>query len=556
MNQKQPKQTDLEPNLSRAGLRQRIAALLPAGVSFALTRAPDAQFGEFSCNAPLVAARVLRQSPDQIGQTLKRQLAPDFDGRIEVERGRLNFFMSDNAIREALERAAREGAHFGSGQSLTGKRVLVEYVSSDPTGPLPFAAGRRAVIGEAICRLLEEQGARVTREFYLNDATTSSKNRLLGEGVASYYRRAFGQDAPAPDGAFDNAFVRGVASDMARRDGAKWLDVSSEERLAACSAAALEAAIESQRATMEKLGTRFDDWVSEQNMERDGRVDAAIALLRARGHTYQSEGALWLKTSAWGDEADRVLKRGDGSPTYFAGDIAYHLWKAERDFDAVVNVWNVTHELYVRRTMAALRAAGAPEDRFEFVIVEGAQLKRDGVPLRIGVGGATITVNEELENLDGDRLKWFWLRVPAQKVADVDLETAARDDETNPAYAVQLLPSRLARLTREAQGRASQSQSQSQSQNANGEANWSAGERELGRLVALWPDTLEAAATRRAPELVASFALEMANATRELVALTAPSQLAAPRRLELLRAAGFVASAALRILGIEARDRF
>lgn len=530
----------------RAHIRRLLEEQLP-GVDFAVTRPPDARWGEFSSNAPLVAARVSRDTPDQIGQTLSSQLAPAFDGRIEVAAGRLNFFMSDNAIREALERAAREGAHFGSGQTLAGTRVLVEYVSSDPTGPLPFAAGRRAVIGEAICRLLEEQGARVTREFYLNDATTSSKNRLLGEGVASYYRRAFGQDAPALDGAFDNAFVRGVASDLARRDGAKWLDVSSGERLSACSAAALAAAIESQRATMEKLGTRFDDWVSEEGMERDGSVDAAIEVLRGRGHTFQKEGALWLQTSEFGDDSDRVLKRGDGSPTYFARDIAYHLWKVEREFDAVVNVWNATHELYVRRTMAALRAAGAPDNRFEFVIVEGAQLKRDGVPLRIGAGGAAITVNEELENGDGDRLKWFWLRAPAARVADVDLEIAARDDETNPAYAVQLLPSRLARLTREAQGRASQG--------AGGD-DWSAGERELGRLVALWPDTALEAATRRAPELVAVFALEMANATRDLVAATAPSAVAAPLRLELLRAAGFVAGAALRILGIEARDRF
>ena len=532
--------------MTRARLRQLIAALLPPDVSFAVTRPPNAKWGEFSSNAPLQAARVGRDTPAQIGHTLKSQLAPLFDGRIEVVGGRLNFFMSDNAIREALERAAREGAHFGSGQSLAGQRVLVEYVSSDPTGPLPFAAGRRAAIGEAICRLLEEQGARVTREFYLNDASTSSKNRLLGEGVASYYRRAFGQDAPALDGAFDNAFVRGVASDLARRDGAKWLDVSGEERLAVCSAAALQAAIESQRDTMEALGTRFDDWVSEEGMERDGRVDAAIALLRGRGHTFENEGALWLRTSEFGDEADRVLKRGDGSPTYFAGDIAYHLWKVEREFDAVVNVWNATHELYVRRTMAALRAAGAPENRFEFVIVEGAQLKRDGVPLRVGVGGAAITVNEELENTQGDRLKWFWLKTPAARVADVDLEIAARDDESNPAYAVQLLPSRLARLMREAQGRAAQSASDE----------WSAGERELGRLVALWPDTLAEAATRRAPELVANFAWEMANATRALVAASAPAAGAAPLRLELLRAAGFVAGAALRVLGIEARDQF
>ena len=551
----------------RARLRQLIQTQI-SGVNFAVTRPPNPAYGEFSSNAPLRASIVLRQSPAQIGQTLLLRLAPDFDGQIELVAGRLNFFMSDHSIVESLERAAREGAHYGSGDSLAGKRVLVEYVSSDPTGPLPFAAGRRAVIGEAICRLLEDQGARVTREFYLNDATTSSKNRLLGEGVANYYLKAFGQDSPAPDGAFDNAFVRAVAAELTRRDGAKWLGVSSEERLAACSQAALEAAIESQRATLEQMGTRFDTWVSETAMVNDGRVNSAIELLQSRGQTYENAGALWLKTSAFGDDADRVLQRGDGSPTYFAGDIAYHLWKVERDFDAIINVWNATHELYVKRTLAALQAAGAPVEKFEFVIVGGAGLKRDGVPLRMGLSGAEILMNEELQELDGDRLKWFFARTPSEKTAEIDIETAARDDETNPAYAVQLLPSRLARLTREAQGRAPQSANaqNANAQNANAtsanakieasEIEWSTGERELARLVALWPDTAHAATARRSPALVADFALEMAHATRDLLSVTAPSAAPGALRLELLRAAGFVAAAALKTLGIEARDRF
>ena len=535
----------------RAHLRRLIEAELP-GVTFAVTRPPDSQFGEFSSNAPLRAASVLRQSPAQIGQTLVTRLSPAFDGRIECVAGRTNFFMSDHSIVESLERAAREGAHYGSGDALAGQRILVEYVSSDPTGPLPFAAGRRAVIGEAICRLLEDQGARVTREFYLNDATTSSKNRLLGEGVASWYLKAFGHDAPAPDGAFDNAFVRGVAAELTRRDGARWLNVPADERLAACSAAALEAAIESQRATMEQLGTRFDAWVSETGMMDDGRVQSAIDALKERGLTYENAGALWLKTSDFGDDADRVLQRGDGSPTYFAGDIAYHLWKTERDFDAVVNVWNATHELYVRRTLAALKAAGAPDEKFEFVIVNGANLKRDGVPLRLGLSGSEILMNEELQELDGDRLKFFFVQAPPEKTAGVDIETAARDDETNPAYAVQLLPSRLARLSREAQGRAATNAPKSEAS----EIEWSAGERELARLVALWPDTALEAATRRAPAMVASFALEMSAAVRDLLAATAPSLVPGALRLELLRAAGFVAGSALRVLGIEARDRF
>ncbi|RYE51818.1 MAG: hypothetical protein EOP21_00355 [Hyphomicrobiales bacterium] len=458
--------------------------------------------------------------------------------------------MSDDFFRSTLEQAARDGAHFGAGQALAGQRILVEYVSSDPTGPLPFVAGRHAALGEALCRLFEFQGARVTREFYLNDATSSTKIQLLGESVASWYLEAFGRGRAKPEGGLTDGFVRGTAAELARRDGAKWLETSPAERSAAASSAALESAVAAQKATLERFGVRFDEWVSETNLRNEGRVEWMFNLLKERCYTYESDNALWLQTTKFGDETDRVLMRQNGKPTYFAGDIAYHIWKGERGFDRIINLWSAEHQPYIARTKAALQAAGADLDRFEFLVCEGAVLKRDGSPLRLGSGGGPLFLEEELAEIGADALKFNFLRAEIGKTAAIELES--RDDESDPAYAAQLLPSRLARLERETQGQMGGATSNA----ASDDIEWSPGERELARLVALWPDEAAEAARLRQPAKVTRFIAELAAATRELLQKSSPGGAPLPQRLQLLRAAQSAATGALKILGIEAREKF
>ncbi len=467
--------------------------------------------------------------------------------------------MSDDFLRSTLDLAAREGAHFGAGDALAGQRILVEFVSADPTGPLPFLAGRHAALGESVCRLLENQGARVTREFYLNDATSSSKIRSLGEGVAHWYLEAFGRGQNGGFSGASDAFVRGVAAELARRDGAKWLDCPREERIAAGAAAALESAISAQKSTLERIGVRFDDWVSESSLRREGRVEATLEKLQSSGFTHEKEGALWLQTSKFGDETDRVLRRSIGELSYFAGDIAYHILKGERGYDRIINVWGAEHEPYVARTKAALQAAGSDVSRFEFLVCAGATLKRDGATLRLGSGGGPLLLEEELDEIEADALKFHFLSVPRAKTAEIDLEIARRDDESNPAYAARLLPSRLAQLERQAQGQIGAQNAANSAADAPSAPNWSPGERELARLVALWSDEASEATTLLAPDRVARFVLEMSAATRSLLLQGAPDVLpGAPLapKIELLRAAKSAATVALRLLGIEAREKF
>ncbi len=530
-------------SMTRLELRVLFARLLDSPDAI-ISVSSEPGYGEYTSNWPLRNAKARGQSAGELGETARLTLAPHFPGRIEFQSGRLQFFMSDEHFLSQLERATREGAHYGASDALAGQRFLVEYVSTDPVGPLPFAAGRHAAWGEALCRLLEMAGARVSREFYLNDLTSNSKLRALGEGVARAYASAFGQNAGET-----GAFARTLGGEWARRDGAKWLESSPEERIEAGTLFALERAVESQRTSLERFGTRFDEWVRESELERDGHLGRAFVALGEHDLTFEQGGALWLKTTQFGDDADRVLKRHDGRATYFAGDIAYHMWKAQRGFDRVLNVWSAGHKPYIARTKAALRAAGLDESKFEFLTVEDATLERDGAPIRLGLGGGPLLLDEEVEEIGADALHWFFTAKPASKTATVDLEIATRDDESNPAYAAQLLPSRLATLRRGLEGQMS-----SAPQSEDGE--WNPGERELARLVALWPDCVQSASLERAPEKVADFVSQMARATRELLRSSSPSQAPTACRLELLRASSHVATSALRVLGVEAKEQF
>jgi len=536
-------------------LRTGLVELAVTGpVSVAATRATREEWGEFSSNVLLRSKRTGTESRE-LGARLCEALRPHWPGTVSVREGRLNFHMSEASIRDALEQATREGTHYGAGESLAGQRILVEFVSTDPTGPLPFAAGRGAAVGEALARLLALQGARVTREFYLNDATTSSKVRLLGESVAAWVGEAFGLPAARTEGTLDDAFVRGVAAELARREGHRLLALTPDERLTLCSRAALEAAVNSQRATLEQFGVKFDEWVSERELVRSGRVEHLLRDYRERGLVEERDGAVWVLSSRFGDDADRPLIRANGEPTYLAGDIAYHLWKLERGFDTCIDLWSPEHQPYVQRTKAALGAAGAEVAHFEFLICHGAALKRDGVPLRLGISGGMLALEEELKELDRDTLKFLFLQTEMKRVAEVDLETARRDDESNPAYAVRLTASRLSRLLREAQAHLGPAPESGPAANE-----WAPAERTLARLVALWPAEAETAALRRDPARVARFALELASAARDLGRLYGPVSdlgLAPLRdRVALLRAASVVVANVLRTLGLEPDDRF
>lgn len=505
--------------------------------------------GAFSCTAALALAALTRRRPREIAEILRARLqaAKLWPGSIEETNGFLNFRMDEAFVTDQITRAVREGARYGAGNSLAGRRANVEFVSSDPTGPLTLSSARIAALGEALCRLLEAQGASVTREYFVNDVPTSSKMRLLGESVGAFYETSFGRRGETPEGILQDDFVRRVASEIASRDGNSHLLEPESERNLFFARQAAAAAVESQKTALQNFGVRFDLWTSENTLRAEGRIAAIVAKLRALGHTFERDGALWLRTTSFGDESDRPLLRPTksvpgGQPTYLASDIAYHVWKFERGFDLVLDIWTAEHRPYVARTRAALSAIGCDVTRLETLVCEGARLLEDGEAVK-SAGGEPLLLEDALGEVDAGTLRLHLLLAPWDEICEIDLEIATRDDERNPAYAARLAPSRLATMIGECAAAPLS------------EAALSAEETELARLVALWPDTLENAALRREPQLVARWTVDFAGAVRRVLAGARPGA-ASQSRLDLLRGAQAAITSALKVLGIEARENF
>ena len=492
--------------------------------------------GDYTCNVALVLAWQFKSSPHEVAQRLLKRL-PNDTFFVTARKGFLNFRMNDATLQSHLQVALSQGTNYGTSQTLSGKRALVEFVSADPDGPLEFSLGRIAVFGDALCRLLTSQGANVTREWYLNDDETSSKMKLLGESVASHYLDALGQTHEPPEGLISDGFVRELGVRIAREDGNQFLLIPESERAANFAHRARDEAVVVQRRVLERLGVRFEVWTSESALKNEGRVENALIKLRERGLITERDGAQWLQTTQFGDDADRVLVRAGGRPTYLASDIAYHIFKNERGFDLLLNIWTGEHKPYIERTRAALSAAGCDAQKLEVLTVENARLLRDGRPVSRGASGDNFSLDEALNTLDADTLKFFFLRQnPDERIA-IDDEIARRDDETNPAYAVRLLPTRLQTMI-----------SQAQATDATKDIEYSNEEREVARLVALWPDTVQNAAQERAPHRVAAFLLDLANATREVLKSSRPD--APGANIEVLQAALVVAQSALSVLGL------
>ncbi len=531
MNSLQPTTRDDVYRLITRALREHRVL----DVRWNVRRAADLARGDYTCNIALLAAKSERVAPSEIAQRLVESL-PNDTFSVSHHQGFLNFRMNDETLQSHLQIALSEGAKYGASQKLAGQRALVEFVSADPFGPLPFSLGRVAAVGDALCRLMENQGAQVTREWYLNDDETSAKMRLLGESVASHYLSALGQDHEPPEGVLNDSFVRDLGQEIAREDGNKFTLLPDDERAASFAHRARDEAVALQKRVLERLGVRFDVWTSESALKTEGRIDNALKKLRERNLIYDRDGAQWLRTTQFGDEADRVLVRAGGRPTYLASDIAYHIFKNERGFDLLLNVWTGEHKPYIERTRAALGASGCNVEKLEVLTSESARLLRDGRPLSRGANGDSFSLDEALNSLDADTLRFFFVRqTPDERVAIDD--SSLGDDESNPAYAARLLPHRLQTMIAEAQAK-----------DLAKDIEYSNEEREMVRLVALWPDTVNNAADERAPHRVAAFLLDLANATRDVLKSSRPD--APVANVEVLQAAQVVAQNALRVLGM------
>ncbi len=543
--------TSAEPLAELRALVQRAAVSVRGGDApppdLRVERPKRTGQGDYSTNVAMLLAPVMGSAPRAIAERVGSALAEVLgDELVEFEvagPGFVNLTLSDDWHRRALARILGSGAEFGAGGVAEPERVLLEFVSANPTGPLVAASGRHAAFGDALSRILAHHGHEVSREYYFNDA--GGQIRLLGRSVQA---RAGGD--PIPEGGYQGDYVAGLAE---RIDGVR--ELSADE----AAAAAVQLLLVQITATLERYGVHFDRFFSERELHEGtpSYIDRALELVASAGHSYTSEGALWLRTTSFGDEKDRVLRRSDATPTYFAADLGYLLEKLERGFDLQMVAVGADHHGYVARMKAALAALGGDPNALEMPILQFVHLVEGSERAAMSKRrGEFITLDELLDEIGVDATRFFMLQRSHDRTVDLDLDLARRESSENPVYYVQYAHARIASILGRLE--AERVTAALAGGEAWGDVALQPAERELIKALVAFPDEVAEAAERRAPHRIAAYALELAQQFtafyRDCKVVGAEPASVESVRIGLSQAAREVIALALWLLGVTAPD--
>lgn len=421
-------------------------------VIFVVERPRSEDHGDFAINAPFVLARVLKKKPIEIAVEIAEELSKnEIFEKVEVAGpGFVNIFLNLRAWHEELLEIISKGSSYASFDYNSGKKIQVEFVSANPVGPMHIGHGRWAAFGDTLSRILERTGADVTKEFYINDA--GRQMDVFAESVACRYSEIYGEVVPFPEEGYRGSYIYEIAKEIAENYGNEFMKLSFSERKEKFKEVAYQIVLEHIKNVLRRMGVNFDVWFSEKSLHLKGALDEAVKELERRGFVYEKDGALWFKSTAFGDEKDRVLVRSNGEPTYFLADIAYHINKKERGFDKVINIWGADHHGYVPRMMAAIKALGYEEDFLEIIIGQMVNLLSGGKPVRMSKRtGEMVTLEELLEEVGSDAIRFFFVSKSTDSTLDFDIELAKEESQENPVYYVQYAHARICSILRKAE---------------------------------------------------------------------------------------------------------
>ena len=549
-------------------LREAAAGLGAPDARFRLDRPKDPAHGDLASNMALTLASRLRRRPRDIALDLKERL-DGVDGieRIEVAGpGFLNFFLEAAEVGGTLRRIVAAGSDYGRNQDGGGQRIMVEFVSANPTGPLHLGHGRQAALGDVIARLLEWTGWQVHREFYFNDA--GRQILRLAESVRARYLQLLGHDDQVPEGGYRGEYVLEIASAFLEQEGHRFEYDRSPAALEAMHHFAVGVLRDEQKRDLAGFNVRFDEYYPESSLYSDGRVARTLRALDETGLTYHSDGAAWLRTTEFGDQKDRVMVKSDGSATYFLPDVAYHMSKWERGFHEVINVQGSDHHGTVDRVRAGLRALGRPAGYPEYVLHQMVTVERGGEEVRFSKrAGSYTTLAELVAEVECDVARYFFLMRRPEAHLAFDLDLALDESDKNPVYKVKYAHARLCRLSRLAREKGWDGMDGPGAPEADTALLAAPAERELINQLGEFPGFLRRAASGRAPHILCDHLERTAglvnswyqagHPTRspELAALVENDEPLRYARLTLAVAARTVLRNGLKVLGIEAPEQ-
>jgi arginyl-tRNA synthetase len=554
-----------------------------------IERARDVQHGDFACNVAMVLAKAARCKPRELAETLVAALPEsELVERVEIAGpGFINFYLSPHAYHAVVPQIIAEGHGFGRSNLGAGKRVQVEFVSANPTGPLHVGHGRGAAYGAVVADLLQAAGYEVHREYYVNDA--GRQMDILATSVWLRYLELCDEELLFPANGYKGDYVWDIAATLHREHGDAYrhpaeevfADVPADEPAGGDKEAHIDALIERARQLLgdnryryvfelglntilddirddlELFGVRYDEWYSERSLTESGAVNKALERLRDSGHVYEKEGALWFRSTEFGDEKDRVVERDNGQTTYFASDIAYHMDKLERGFERVIDVWGADHHGYVPRVKAAMEAVGDDPSKLDVLLVQFANLYRGGEKVQMSTrSGEFVTLRELRKEVGSDAARFFYVMRKCEQHLDFDLDLAKSQSNDNPVYYVQYAHARICSVLAQAAEKGIPVEISDGLNNLEQLAEEH--EQALLKTLSRYPEVVEAAALNEEPHQLSHYVRELANdfhtyynAHQFLVA----DDVLRDARLKLILAVRQVLRNGLNLLGVSAPEK-
>jgi arginyl-tRNA synthetase len=534
---------------------------VPDGFSVLLERPKREGQGDWATNAAMQLAKAFHAKPSELAEEIASRLGACGDmAAAEVAMpGFLNFTLKNSWIADTIKDALEKGKNYGSSDSGHGRRIQVEFVSANPTGPIHLGHGRGAAVGDVVSSVLEFAGWKVEREYYINDAGLQMEN--LGKSTQSRYFALLGREseAPFPKDGYPGDYIDGIAKRILDEAGASLADRPLEETAGFFRDETCKDVLEMIKKDLSDFGVSFDVWFSEKSLFKGDIVPRTIELLKSRGFAYESEDAVWFRSTEFGDDKDRVMVRNNGVTTYFTSDIAYLQDKYERGFDRLVYVWGADHHGYVPRIRSVNKALGASDDRLDVMLIQFVSLLRDGVPVAMSKReGTFVTLREVMDEAGRDAARFSFVSRKCDSHLEFDLEVAKRTSAENPVYYVQYAHARICSIMREAASRGVRLPDVSEIGADALSVLSGPFETRLAKEISRFPEEAQKAALNLEPHRIAFFASDIAEAFHAFYnakKILGEEENVMNARLLLTAAAKTAISNALSLLGISAPER-
>jgi len=512
------------------------------------------EHGDYASSLPLKLAKATGLSPLTIAKTIAGFIstAPEIEGVSAAPPGFINFKLKGGWLAGRVDSILEEGDSYANIDLGKGRRVQVEFVSVNPTGPLHAGHGRGAILGSTLANVLATAGYKVEKEYYINDA--GSQMDAFYRSLYARYKQGVGIDAEVPAGGYFGAYMIDLAKEIIAEEGNRFLKMPEPEAVKQLEQIGLEKIIKGIKSDLELIGVEFDVWFSERSLYENSQYERAMALLREKGYIAEREAATWFVSTALGEDKDNVLVRGDGSPTYFAADVAYHYNKfLERKFDKVINIWGADHQGHVPRMKAVVGALGIPPERLQIIISQMVTLCRGGELVRISKrSGDIITLREVIEEVGRDACRFFFLSRSADSQMEFDLELAKKESADNPVYYVQYAHARIASILRLAE--------QKKIEYLDGDVSLLTTEPELAliRETLLLPEIVEVIAETLEPHHLPYYAQDLATVFHQFYKecrVISQNEALSRARLKLVAATKLVLAKTLHLMGMTAPEK-